>query len=265
MSNIEMPLVLFSVLSQTAIGLVVINSCRQWAVDGPAETERRQWGIVLAFLITGMTASFFHLGHPLQAYTALKHLSKAWLSWELLGISVFLCLTLFGFFMGKGRNGKLVTFLAALTGILTLLFMGMTYAPPGYPALNNVLPLVFFLITAMLLGTGFSAWFAPPAVKPWLTRILTVTLIVSLIVYLIVPCIWLSGGTVMAQTGWAWLASPLYWGRVAIGLVVPLILLWRIKDIPLWLPVVILIGELMGRTAFFKDTVHAAANIGGLY
>ena len=96
MSNVEMPLVLFSVLSQTAIGLVFINSCRQWATDGPSEDNRRQWGIVLAFLVTGMVASFFHLGHPLQAYTALKHLGKAWLSWELLGISIFLCLSIFG-------------------------------------------------------------------------------------------------------------------------------------------------------------------------
>jgi len=264
MSTIEMPLVLFSVLSQTAIGLVVINSCRQWAADGPAKTDRGQWGIVLAFLITGMAASFFHLGHPLQAYTALKHLGKAWLSWELLGISVFLCLTLLGFFMVKGKNARLVTTLTALVGVLTLLFMGMTYAPPGYPAVNNVLPLVFFLITALLLGTGFSAWVAPSAAKPWLTRILTVTLIVGVIVYLIVPCIWLSGGTSMAQTGWTWFASPLYWGRVAVGLVLPLAVLWRIKDIPLWLPVLILLGELMGRAAFFRDTVHAAANIGGL-
>jgi len=264
MSTIEMPLVLFSVLSQTAIGLVVINSCRQWAADGPVKADRRQWGIVLAFLVTGMVASFFHLGHPLQAYTALKHLDKAWLSWELLGISVFLCLTILGFFMAKDKNVRLVSFLAALVGVLTLLFMGMTYAPPGYPAVNNVLPLVFFLTTTLLLGTGFSAWVAPPATKPWLTRILTMTLIVGVIVYLIVPCIWLSGGTVMAQTGWTWFASPLYWGRVGIGLVLPLAVLWRTKDIPLWLPVLILLGELMGRAAFFRDTVHAAANIGGL-
>ena len=265
MSTIEMPLVLFSVLSQTAIGLVVINTCRQWAVNGPSEADRRQWGIILVFLITGMVASFFHLGHPLQAYTAIKHLSKAWLSWELLGISIFLFLALCGFFMGKGKNVRLVTILAALTGLLTLLFMGMTYSPPGYPAINNVLPLLFFLITALLLGTSFSAWFASTLTRTWLTKILTVTLVVGLTVYLVVPCIWLSGGTVMAQTGWAWLESPLYWGRLAIGLVLPLVILWRTKDIPLWLPAIILIGELLGRAGFFKDTIHAAANIGGLY
>lgn len=265
MSAIEMPLVLFSVLSQTAIGLVIMNAGRKWATDGPIDGDRRQWGIVLAFLITGMIASFFHLGHPLEAYTTLKHLSKAWLSWELLGITIFLCLALVGFFTEKDKNSSPVVFLTALIGLLTLLFMGMTYAPPGYPALNNALPLVFFLLTALLLGTSFSAWFTPLEKRPWLFRILTVSLIVGLVVYLIVPCIWLSGDTVTVQTAWAWISSPLYWGRIVIGLVLPLIFLWRIKDIPPWLPVIILIGELLGRAAFFKETVHAAANIGGLY
>ena len=265
MSTIEMPLVLFSVLSQTAIGLVFINSCRQWATDGPIEDDRRQWGIVLAFLVTGMVASFFHLGHPLQAYTALKHLGKAWLSWELLGISLFLCLSVIGMVKAKDKNSRLFVSATALVGLLTLLFMGMTYSPPGYPAINNALPLVFFLLTALLLGASVSAWFTPPATQVWLTRILTVTLIVGFVVYLIVPCIWLSGGTVMAQTGSAWLASPLYWGRVGIGLVLPLVILWRTREIPIWLPVIILIGELSGRAAFFRDTVHAAGNIGGLY
>ncbi|MEE4240884.1 MAG: DmsC/YnfH family molybdoenzyme membrane anchor subunit [Desulfopila sp.] len=265
MSNIEMPLVLFSVLSQTAVGLVIINAGRNWAAEGPVGISRSQWGIVLAFLITGMIASFFHLGHPLQAFTTLKHLSKAWLSWELLGITLFLCLALIGFFTGKDKKKSPVVFLAALVGLLTLVFMGMTYAPPGYPALNNALPLVFFLLTALLLGTSFSAWFTPAEKRPLLFRILTVSLIVGLVVYLLVPCIWLSGGTVTMQTAWSWLSSPLYWGRVGIGLLLPLILLWRLKDIPLWLPVIILIGELLGRAAFFKETVHAAANIGGLY
>lgn len=265
MSNLEIPLVLFSVFSQTAIGLVIISTGRQWATDAPGEGDRRQWGIVLAFLITGMIASFFHLGHPLQAYTTLKHLSKAWLSWELLGIAVFLGLALVGFFTEKGKKGGIIPVLTALVGLLTLLFMGMTYSPPGYPALNNALPLVFFLITALLLGTSCSTWITPPEKKAWLVKILGVSLIVGLVVYLIVPCIWLSGGTVMKQTAWAWISSPLYWGRIVVGLVLPLIVLWRSRDIPLWLPVIILLGELIGRAGFFNDTIHAATNIGGLY
>ncbi|MFZ0132506.1 MAG: DmsC/YnfH family molybdoenzyme membrane anchor subunit [Desulfobacterales bacterium] len=265
MNNLELPLVFFTVLSQTAIGLVAISTLRQWAVEGPTGNIRQEWITASAFIIAGMLASFFHLGHPLQGYTALKHLGRAWLSREVLAVSIFLVLTILGLLMAGGRINKLVAFGAALVGLATIFFMGMTYSPPGYPAINNVLPLVFFLLTALLLGTSFASWFASSEKRIWLTRVLTASLIVGLVVYLIVPCIWLSGGTVMAQTGWAWIGSPLYWARILIGLLLPLAVVWTSRDIPVWLPVIILLGEIMGRMVFFKDTVHAAGNLGGLY
>lgn len=265
MSHLELPLVFFTVLTQTAIGLVLISTLRQFALAGTTGRVRTEWVLAAVLVGAGLIASFFHLGHPFQAYTALRHLGQAWLSREVLGVSVFLILTLVGVFLARDRVNPVLAWLAALAGLAVILFMGMTYAPPAFPAVNNALPMVFFLITALSLGSGFGSWFAPLEKRPWLTRILTVTLIVGLVVYLIAPCIWLSGGTVMAQTGWAWLQSPLYWGRVVIGLVIPLAVLWAVKDIPVWLPVVILLGELLGRMGFFRDTLHAVSNMGGLY
>jgi len=43
MSNLELPLVFFTVLSQTAIGLVIVSTLRQWAVDGPTGNIRGEW------------------------------------------------------------------------------------------------------------------------------------------------------------------------------------------------------------------------------
>jgi DMSO reductase anchor subunit len=265
MSNLELPLVFFTVLSQTAIGLVIISTLRQWAVEGPTGRIRAEWITASSLIVAGMVVSFFHLGHPFQGYTALKHLDKAWLSREVLGVSIFMGLTLLGMLMARGRINGMIAFGAALVGLITILFMGMTYSPPSYPAINNVLPLVFFVITAMLLGSSFATWFAPVEKKTWLTRLLTASLVVGLVVYLIVPCVWLSGGAVMAQTGWAWIGSYLYWGRLVIGLILPLAMIWMTRDVPVWLPIVILLGEIMGRMVFFKDTLHAAGNLGGLY
>ena len=98
-----------------------------------------------------------------------------------------------------------------------------------------------------------------------MSRILIISLIVGLVVYLIVPCIWLSGGEVMRQTGEQWLASPLYWGRIVIGLVSPLAIIWALKKTPGWLWIIILVGELLGRAVFFASTVHTATNMGGIY
>jgi DMSO reductase anchor subunit len=143
--------------------------------------------------------------------------------------------------------------------------MGMTYSPPSFPAINNVLPFVFFIVTAALLGSSVGLSFAPASKKPLVSSIFTISLIVGLVVYLIVPCIWLSGGEVMRQTGQSWIASPLYWARIIVGLALPLAVIWTTKKSPGWLWVLVLAGELMGRAVFFASTVHTATNIGGIY
>lgn len=264
MNNMELSLVLFTVLSQAAIGLVILSSMRQLALEGPAGNVRMEWLTASILLVVGMFASLFHLGHPLGAPMALTHLGTAWLSREALGVGLVLGLMVLGFVTAREAVKPGLALAAGAVGLLALFFMGMTYAPPGYPALNNALPFVFFLLTAAVLGTAFSSYFAPAEKKPLLARILDVSLLVALVIYLVVPCVWLSGGTVMQQTGTAYLTSPLYWTRIIVGLAIPLYAVWRSGSISFWVPPVILIGELIGRVAFFSLSVHASANIGGL-
>lgn len=264
MNSMELSLVFFTVLSQAAIGLVILSSIRQLALAGPAGDVRKEWLAAAILLLVGMIASLFHLGHPQAAPMAIKHLGTAWLSREALGVGLVLGLMVAGFFTAREAVKPGLAVAAAVMGLLALLFMGMTYAPPGYPALNNVLPFVFFLLTAAVLGTAFSSYFTPAGKQPLLARILGVSLLLALVIYLVVPCVWLSGGTVMQQTATAYLTSPLYWARIIIGLAIPLYVVWRGGTIPVWVPPVILAGELIGRAAFFALSVHASANIGGL-
>lgn len=265
MSSFEIPLVLFTVLAQAAVGTVLVSGLRQHAVAGPAGRVRGEWLTASVVLLLGLAASLFHLGHPLGALGAVKHLGRAWLSREALATGLFLAMAAAGALTARDRVGKLLALGAALTGLLAVLAMGMTYAPPSYPALNNALPLVFFLLTALLLGSGLAALFSPESRQPMLRAILGVSLVVALVVYLAVPCVWLSGSTVMAATGKAWMSSPLYWGRILVGLALPLAVLWGTRRVPAWLLAPLLAGELMGRMVFFAATVHTAANIGGLY
>lgn len=103
------------------------------------------------------------------------------------------------------------------------------------------------------------------AIYPLVNQILLVSLIVGLVVYLVVPCIWLSGGEIMRQTGQSWISSPLYWARIAVGLVLPLVVIGTTKKTPGWLWLVILAGELAARAVFFANTVHSVTNMGGVY
>lgn len=264
MSSMEIELVMFTVLSQSAIGLVLMSSVRQYAVEGPAGNVRSEWIVAGAILLLGLIASFFHLGHPLGAINAIKHIGSSWLSREAVGISLFLALVAAGIFSSGERIKFGLAVGACFMGLLALFFTGMTYAPPGYPALYNVLPLVFFVLTAVTVGTAFSSYFAPEVYIRTLAAVLAAALVVSLVVYLVVPLVWLSGGTVMSQTGIQHLTSPLYWGKIILGLVIPLGAVAMTRSIPYWVPVLIIIGEFMGRIAFFALSVHASSNIGGL-
>jgi DMSO reductase anchor subunit len=266
MNSYEMPLVLFTVLGQSAIGLVAVSAFRQVAgPDAEPGRIRLEWLAAGLVLVAGLIASVFHLGHPAGMVRALSNLGTAWLSREALTIGIFLVLLAAGLILMREKTSPMLAVATAAAGLLVIVTMGMTYSPPSFPAINNALPFVFFCLTALLLGSSAGQVFAVKASQPMLTRILTVTLVVALVIYLLVPCIWLSGGEIMKQTAGQWLASPLYWGRIVIGLVLPLALVKRLKGTPAWLWVLILAGELMGRAVFFAGTVHTAANMGGMY
>ncbi len=264
----ELPLVLFTVFTQMAIGLVLISAVQQWAVaGGPTESKLRfEWIAALALLGVGVLASFFHLGHPLGAVRMMTNLGTAWLSREILLVGIFgalVLVTLVG--LVKNAAGKWLITATATAGLLALVAMSMTYAPPSMPAIDNYLPLVFFGLTALILGAALASYFVPADRQQALVIVLAIGLVTALVVYLVVPGMWLSGGKVMQLTGQLHLASPLYWTRIVVGLALPLaVLAWQ-KRIPVWLPALLLIGEFAGRIIFFSLTVSSAANLGGLY
>lgn len=267
MNTPEFPLVLFTLLTQMAIGLALISATRQWAVvEGPGAKVQAEWLAVAALLALGVMAAFFHLGHPLGAIQMLNNLDTAWLSREILSIALFgLLVAGVVWMVYRGSlNGWLLK-LTALVGLVAVFATGMTYAAPALVAVENPLPVLFFLLTAIILGAAIASYFAPASQQPLLTVILAVGLVVALAVYLVIPFVWLSGDRVMQMTGQAYLASPLHWTHIIAGLVIPLaVLAWR-RSIPAWLPLLILVGEFAGRLAFFALAVSSAANLGGLY
>lgn len=266
MNTYETPLILFTVFSQLSIGMVAVSAVRQlYEPDSQPGKIRMEWMVAGGALLAGMIASIFHLGHPAGMIRTLSNLGSAWLSREALFAGVFLGLIVVGMVLMREKTSRGLIAFTALVGLLAVFSMGMTYSPPSFPAINNVLPFVFFLITAALLGASVGELFTPVSKKPLVNGILTVSLIVGLVVYLIVPCIWLSGGEIMRQTGQSWIASPLYWARIIIGLALPLAVIWTTKKSPGWLWVLVLAGELMGRAVFFANTLHTATNIGGVY
>ncbi|QGY40460.1 molybdopterin-containing oxidoreductase membrane anchor subunit [Pseudodesulfovibrio cashew] len=263
MQSMEFPLVVFTVLSQAAIGLTMMRAVR--TVSGTPDTDaRKEWLMIAGLMALGLLGSLFHLGHPTGAPRALVHLGTAWLSREVLFAGLFMGVAAIAVLSAGVAAKSAPAWIGAALGLGLISSAGMTYAPPALPALNNALPAAFFLTSAVILGAGFGGWFASPERQPLMARIFTSALVVGLVLYLIAPCVWASGGTVMRMTGEAWFASGFYWAHIGI-LAACLAVIWKTKSIPVWLPFLALAGELIGRAGFFADTLHTAINMGGLY
>jgi len=158
----EWPLVAFTILGQTAVGLF-------WFFDLPFLIRgrlplfgwRTTWLAILAVsaLLMGLAAviSFFHLRHPLRARRALANLRTSWLSREILFELLFLGLIgLIGWLEAfrNPRPGLLRALLAAaaLAGGLFLLSMARLYMLPSLPVWKGIYTPLAFLSTTLVAG-----------------------------------------------------------------------------------------------------------------
>lgn len=266
MDTRELPLILFTLLTQVAVGMAVFAAVRQWAVvDGPTTRSRNEWIVILALIGLGVFAAFFHLGKPLGAIRMLANLGTAWLSREILSFGLFGALAAVSFYLvfTRSPNGLLLK-VTAIVGLLAVFSTGMAYASSGLDAIHNVLPLVFFMLTVFTLGPAVASYFVEEKSHTLLTTLLSPVLLASLIIRFAIPFVWLSGNAVMRTSGQNFLASPLHWIHIA-ALLVGLVVFRRNQNLPAWLPIVLLIGELLGRIAFFALVASSGANLGGVY
>lgn len=266
----QLSLVFFTVLSQLAVGLALFAAIfapfigmRHTAEEKSSSTQSQKsyYFVILIILALAMLSSVFHLGHPLGAMNTLANLSSSWLSREILFFGIFGLSTLLTWFTGN----RIFIWISAISGLLAVGATGMGYGPEAQVAIHNRLPLVFFLLTTLALGSIASSYVVPQATAALLRQICLCSLFAMLVLYAVIPSVWVSGNVVMQATAQLWLSSPIYWLRFVVGIIVPIILLMKKKHkldkaiLPL-----ILIGELMGRAVFF-NTAHSAMFLGELY
>ncbi|NNF99009.1 MAG: dimethyl sulfoxide reductase anchor subunit [Desulfobacteraceae bacterium] len=267
MSSSEPPLVVFTVLSQMAVGMIMVfTGITFMSPDNALLCSPLVPGAALGILILGFGAATLHLGHPTGGVRSIVNLRYSWLSREILAFGC--CGAVLAVDTGlrwRGYCMPLMLIPASVTGIIAIYTSARVYGPPGYPAINNASPMVFFMITATLLGSGGLIY--PPfgslanVVKP----VLLVSLIIGGIVHVTVPSLWMTGGRVQQLTGRAHYRSVTYWTRIIVQFGFSLVVLILLDTIPPWLPLVLLAGELAGRTLFFSHTVHTSVNMGKPY
>jgi DMSO reductase anchor subunit len=275
-AELELALVLFTTLSQLAVGMALLYGL--FAIGSPVAATRLarprwfdavglhwlpvvgiQWLVAAAILALALLASLAHVSYPFEAPRTIVALSTSWLSREVLVFG--LLVALMGVTALLGADRRLVLASAALA-LVALYVQSKVYSPPSYPAIGNGLTFAIFLVTAVTLGAGGAAWFAPAGSQPLLRAILIGSLCAALLLFLAAPSMWSSGDWIMRETAAAYFASPFYWAHIVIGLALPLVVVIALRRIPSWLPLVLLAGALCGRIVFCVDTVHSASAIG---
>lgn len=264
----EMPLILFTVLSQMAVGAAVTL----WLLDvNGAKLEQRAGafvakGIVAAVGIS-LLASLAHLGHPFEAYRALSHITSSWLSREVALFGIFLVLSaVYWRQWQSGADRKMTGLMTAITGILAVIASGMIYVLPAQPAWNSISPVLFFLLTAVVLGPLFVA--ALLQSKQYVLgkvafSIVTAGLICGVANFALYVSMLFSQGSAAALTGGNIILSMAFWPRLAVGWAAPVGILayaavkpeWDIRTKITLLFALVFIGELLGRGLFYGTSV----------
>jgi DMSO reductase anchor subunit len=160
----EWPLVAFTILGQTAVGVFWFFHL-PFLVRGrpPGPGWREPWlmvlGLVVALMALAVGVSFFHVRHPLRARRALGNLRTSWLSREILFELTFTALVALVAGMGAFGNpgprlrwGFLVA--AGLAGGLYLLSMAKLYMLPTVSAWRGSYTPLTFLSTTLVAGAA---------------------------------------------------------------------------------------------------------------
>ncbi|HLN62222.1 MAG TPA: DmsC/YnfH family molybdoenzyme membrane anchor subunit [Symbiobacteriaceae bacterium] len=277
MNNWELPLVLFTVLGQAAVGTALLSGILEPQLA--PEHAKTRYGLrmagVLVFplLLVALILSVFHLGQPLAAYRALRHFGTAWLSREIwfFGITTVLA-AVYSHLCYHDRNPEIRSNLGLLTGVAGLVAVwssAMVYALPARPFWSPLLNTLTFFGTAVLLGAlvvavctrwaGANSETTPVArVTGWATVIGAVLVVVALAATTARGASDVKVMQAVALMGSSWL----FWVRLALGLAMPVgvaVSLVRGRDVTtrqvaLGLAFA-LVGELAGRIVFYTSAL----------
>lgn len=153
----ELPLILFTLLLQCSVGITIGLAITHRRAVAAGDVRRTMlWPLVISFILAaiGLTASTLHLGYPLNAFNALRHVASSWLSREIVFASFYLAalgLSVVVAFIRK-PGWQFLLWLAALLGAVDVFCMAQIYIHTGVISWQHVNTLVMFAGTVGTLG-----------------------------------------------------------------------------------------------------------------
>jgi anaerobic dimethyl sulfoxide reductase subunit C (anchor subunit) len=154
-------LVCFTLLTQSAVGLVWVSVTGRWFGGGTqADFSIRPMSIALTLTGLGLYAALAHLAKPRLAPNALRNLTASWLSREVLLVQAFagaLALLIFISLLEVSPGLVILETVACLLGGAALFAMARVYLLKTVPVWNSPATLLEFAGSAMLLGGALGA------------------------------------------------------------------------------------------------------------
>ncbi|MBY7142054.1 dimethyl sulfoxide reductase anchor subunit [Virgibacillus sp. NKC19-3] len=163
MAEYEIPLVIFTVLSQWAVGIIIAIVLLEWLKPKYMNTVGKQVlkssvYLALSLSVVAALASMLHLNNPLKGPTSLLGLGHSWLSREIVAVILFnACLLgLTYLWWKKTDQDKLrrnIGTITALLGVILVISSAIVYfSIQLHPTWNNWTTFASFLLTGLLLG-----------------------------------------------------------------------------------------------------------------
>lgn len=153
----EIPLIIFTLLIQLAVGILLVGIAASGFKPGPARERlfSQSW-FALIFVAIGALLSMIHLGNPLHSPFTLLHAGSSWLSREILMV-LLAGAALLGVAWSRWKKpdsrlaDALIT-IAAFLGLVLIYTMSKVYDSPFLPGWEGSSTFFLFLASALILG-----------------------------------------------------------------------------------------------------------------
>lgn len=159
----EWPLILFTVLAQTAVGAFLLLGCIILAGKlciGESDRLHKNMFFIWVLMGLGFMASTVHLGSPLRAMNALNQVGSSWLSNEIFTGSLFFAAG--GFYwllevLDKGAESlrKALLVIAMIIGVSFMYSMIKVYLIDTVPTWDTIYTPMAFILTTIISGLIF--------------------------------------------------------------------------------------------------------------
>jgi len=159
----ELPLVIFTVLAQSAVGAWLVFSVVLCTTTNAQSRHyvHKAMVVILALLGVGFIASVAHLGTPMRAFNSLNRIGESMMSNEIGCGAAFFALAGLYWLLAIMRKmpiglGKLWLIVTGIIGLIFMVVMNLVYHIPTVPTWNTPFTSCLFYGSVVLGGIALS-------------------------------------------------------------------------------------------------------------